>query len=204
MVRRFHGWWRDCALERARRGLRGVRPSIRAASVTHGRAMTTLITPLRRAVQVGASRTAARCGDEALSYAETWERCRRLVGRAARASASARATASPSSARTATATSSCTRRSPARAWCIVPLNQRHTEAELRYALEDSGARVLFTGIGDHRRLGDLRRARHRPRRRLRGAAGRRAAARRPRRRRRRGRPWPASSTRAARPAPPRA
>ena len=28
---------------------------------------------------------------------------------------------------------------------LVPLNQRHTEAELRYALEDSGARVLFSG-----------------------------------------------------------
>jgi hypothetical protein len=28
------------------------------------------------------------------------------------------------------------------------LNPRHTAAELRYALEDSGARVLFTGLGD--------------------------------------------------------
>ena len=28
---------------------------------------------------------------------------------------------------------------------IVPLNQRHTDAELRYALEDSGTKVLFAG-----------------------------------------------------------
>ena len=30
---------------------------------------------------------------------------------------------------------------------LVPLNQRHTEAELGYALEDSGAKVLFAGAG---------------------------------------------------------
>jgi long-chain acyl-CoA synthetase len=30
---------------------------------------------------------------------------------------------------------------------IVPLNARHSLSELRYALEDSGARALFTGIG---------------------------------------------------------
>ena len=34
---------------------------------------------------------------------------------------------------------------------LVPLNQRHAEAELRYALEDSGAKVLFAG----RDIGDL-------------------------------------------------
>ena len=28
---------------------------------------------------------------------------------------------------------------------LVPLNQRHTETELRYALEDSGTKVLFAG-----------------------------------------------------------
>ena len=45
--------------------------------------------------------------------------------------------------RTATATSSCTRRCRARAMVLVPLNQRHTDAELRYTLEDSGTKVLF-------------------------------------------------------------
>ena len=36
---------------------------------------------------------------------------------------------------------------------LVPLNARHTERELRYALEDSGARVLFAG-DDRRVLAD--------------------------------------------------
>jgi long-chain acyl-CoA synthetase len=38
---------------------------------------------------------------------------------------------------------------PGAGMTIVPLNPRHAVAELRYALEDSGAKVLFTGVGDH-------------------------------------------------------
>jgi long-chain acyl-CoA synthetase len=34
---------------------------------------------------------------------------------------------------------------PGAGMVLVPLNQRHTEDELRYALEDSGAKVLFAG-----------------------------------------------------------
>jgi len=34
---------------------------------------------------------------------------------------------------------------PGAGMVIVPLNQRHTAAELRYALEDAGANVLFAG-----------------------------------------------------------
>jgi long-chain acyl-CoA synthetase len=37
---------------------------------------------------------------------------------------------------------------PGAGMSIVPLNPRHTPDELRYALVDSGAKVLFTGIGD--------------------------------------------------------
>jgi acyl-CoA synthetase (AMP-forming)/AMP-acid ligase II len=33
---------------------------------------------------------------------------------------------------------------PAGGFVLVPLNARHAEPELRYALDDSGARVLFT------------------------------------------------------------
>jgi long-chain acyl-CoA synthetase len=36
---------------------------------------------------------------------------------------------------------------PGAGMVLVPLNQRHTAAELSYALEDSGARVLFVGPG---------------------------------------------------------
>jgi long-chain acyl-CoA synthetase len=34
---------------------------------------------------------------------------------------------------------------PGAGMVLVPLNQRHTDAELRYALEDAGAKVLFAG-----------------------------------------------------------
>ena len=47
---------------------------------------------------------------------------------------------------------------PRRGMVLVPLNQRHTDAELRYALEDSGAKVLFAGAA-RRRPRRLRRAR---------------------------------------------
>ncbi len=42
--------------------------------------MTTMIGPLRRATQIAADRTAIACGDVELTYAQTWERCRRLLG----------------------------------------------------------------------------------------------------------------------------
>ena len=42
-------------------------------------AMTTLISPLRRAVQVGAENIAVTCGEVRLTYRETWERCGRLI-----------------------------------------------------------------------------------------------------------------------------
>ena len=42
--------------------------------------MATMISPLRRAVQVGAPRTAVSCKGVDLSYRETWDRCQRLVG----------------------------------------------------------------------------------------------------------------------------
>src|SRR6478752_9848856 len=117
-----------------------------------GGPMTTLITPLRRAVQVGASRTAVRCGNEALSYAATWERCGRLV-------AGLRALGLGKGDRVAIVGPNCHRylelyqAVPGAGMVIVPLNARHTTAELRYALEDSGTRVLFTGVGDQA-LGD--------------------------------------------------
>ena len=48
-----------------------------------------------------------------------------------------------SSVATAIATSRSTKRSRGPGYVLVPLNQRHTVAELRYALADSGTRVLF-------------------------------------------------------------
>ena len=109
--------------------------------------MTTLITPLRRAVQVGASRPAVRCGDVELTYAETFDRCRRLV-------AALRHLGVESGDRVAVVGPNCHRylelyqAVPGAGMVIVPLNARHTAEELRYALVDSGTKVLFTGIGD--------------------------------------------------------
>src|SRR5262245_3079796 len=42
--------------------------------------MTTMLGPLRRAVAVAGDSDAVTCGDVRLTYSETWERCRRLVG----------------------------------------------------------------------------------------------------------------------------
>ena len=42
--------------------------------------MTTMIGPLSRAMQVAAERPAVNCGELRLTYAETWDRCRRLAG----------------------------------------------------------------------------------------------------------------------------
>src|ERR1700729_2951808 len=42
--------------------------------------MTTMIDPLRRAVRTAADAVAARCGDVEITYAQTWDRARRLVG----------------------------------------------------------------------------------------------------------------------------
>ena len=105
--------------------------------------MTTMVSPLRRACRVAADATAVTCGDVRLSYASTWERGGRLVR-------ALRALGIRDGERVAVVGPNCHRylelyqAVPGAGMVIVPLNQRHTTAELRYALEDSGARVLFT------------------------------------------------------------
>jgi long-chain acyl-CoA synthetase len=106
--------------------------------------MTTMIDPLQRAAQVAPQRLALACGSTELTYAETWDRCQRLVG------ALAGLGIGPGD-RIAVVGPNCHRyielyqAIPGAGMVLVPLNQRHTEAELRYALEDSGTRVLFAG-----------------------------------------------------------
>jgi len=95
--------------------------------------MATMISPLRRAVQVGRDRVAVTCGDVTLSYAETWERCCRLVS-------GLRGLGVDPGDRVAVVGPNCHRyvelyqAVPGGGMVLVPLNQRHTEAELRYAL----------------------------------------------------------------------
>jgi long-chain acyl-CoA synthetase len=105
--------------------------------------MTSLISPLRRAVQVGADRPAITCGAECFTYRETWERCRRLVG-------ALHARGLQRGDRVAVIGPNCHRylelymAVPGAGMVIVPLNARHTDAELEYALADSGAKVVFS------------------------------------------------------------
>jgi len=109
--------------------------------------MPTLLSPLHRATQVGSTRTAVTCGELELTYAQTWDRCRRLVG-------ALRGLGVQDGDRVAVVGPNCHRyleiyqAVPGAGLHLVPLNSRHTPAELRYALVDSGAKVLFTGIGD--------------------------------------------------------
>src|SRR4051794_21912606 len=103
-----------------------------------------MISPLRRAVQVAAGRPAVTCGEVSLTYAETRDRCRRLVG-------ALRGIGVEEGDRVAVVGPNCHRylelyqAVPGAGLVVVPLNQRHSDAELRYALEDSGAKALFAG-----------------------------------------------------------
>src|ERR1700754_1836753 len=106
--------------------------------------MPTMISPLRRAVQVAADRPAVVCGHARLTYAEMWERCRRLLG-------ALRGLGLEEGDRVGVVSANCHRyleiyqTVPGAGFVLVPLNQRHSDAELRYALEDAGVRVLFAG-----------------------------------------------------------
>src|ERR1700745_4236146 len=106
--------------------------------------MPTMISPLRRAVQVAADRPAVVCGDARLTYAEMWDRCRRLAG-------ALRALGLEEGDRVGVVSPNCHRyleiyqAVPGAGFVLVPLNQRHSDAELRYALEAAGAKVLSAG-----------------------------------------------------------
>jgi long-chain acyl-CoA synthetase len=111
--------------------------------------MTTMIGPLRRAVQVAPDALAARCGEARITYAQTWERARRLIG-------ALRGLGVGHGDRVAVVGRNCHRylelyqAVPGAGMVLVPLNQRHTSTELAYALRDSGAKVLFVAAGvDH-------------------------------------------------------
>lgn len=111
----------------------------------------TILDPLRRAAQVGATRPATTCGDIELTYAETWERCRRLIGALRKIGLQPGdrvGVVGPNSHQYLELYQAV----PGAGFVLVPLNARLTTAELRYALEDSGTRVVF-GAGDASDLG---------------------------------------------------
>ncbi|MGB8652657.1 MAG: long-chain-fatty-acid--CoA ligase [Mycobacteriales bacterium] len=105
--------------------------------------MHTFASPLQRACTVAPDRTAVVCGTTRLTYTQTRDRCERLVG-------ALRGLRLSHGDRVAVVALNCHRYLelylgvPAGGLVLVPLNTRHLEAELRYALTDSGTRVLVT------------------------------------------------------------
>src|SRR5262245_33574490 len=105
--------------------------------------MYTFVDPLYRAQKLFPNDVAMVCGGLRLTYAETWSRCRRLAGALSRLGVQ-------SSDRVAILALNSPQYLevylgvPASGRVVVPLNTRHAEPELRYALEDAGARVLIT------------------------------------------------------------
>src|SRR5215510_10043835 len=105
--------------------------------------MHTFVDPLSRAQKLFASHVAMVSGDVRLTYAETWSRCRRLAG------ALSQLGVQPGDRVAILALNShqyleVYMAIPTSGRVVVPLNTRHAEPELRYALEDSSTRVLIT------------------------------------------------------------
>ncbi len=105
--------------------------------------MHTFADPLARAQRVAAERLAVVCGDRRLTYSDLWRRCRMLAG-ALDAAGIGRGDRVAIWAGNCHAYIETYTTVPACGRVAVPLNTRHAEPELRYALGDSGARLLLT------------------------------------------------------------
>ena len=105
--------------------------------------MHTFASPLRHALKNAPDKLAVVSGERKFTYAEFGERCERLV-------AALRALGLGAGDRVAILANNSHEylesyvAIPSGGMVIVPLNTRHAEPEMRYALEDSGARVLIT------------------------------------------------------------
>jgi len=105
--------------------------------------MPTFIDPLKRALQIGADRTAVLYDGNSTSYRDLWTRCRKLAGMVSGKGAgpgdriAILAANSPQYVEIYVGL-------PAAGFVIVPLNTRHAEPELHYALEDASAKLLIT------------------------------------------------------------
>ncbi|MGB5630054.1 MAG: long-chain-fatty-acid--CoA ligase [Woeseiaceae bacterium] len=115
--------------------------------------MPTFIDPLKRALQIGADRTAILFENRRTSYRELWERCGKLAGMVSAQGAA------PGDRIAILADNSPQYLEmyvglPAAGFVIVPLNTRHAQPELQYALKDAEARLLITDR-DPGALGEL-------------------------------------------------
>ena len=105
--------------------------------------MQNFVDPLYRAYKLFAEHASMINGEVRLTYAETWSRCCRLAGALTQLGVQ-------SGERVAILAWNSHQylevymAVPASGRVVVPLNTRHAEPELRYALEDAGARILIT------------------------------------------------------------
>lgn len=105
--------------------------------------MSTFADPLRRAVQIAANKTAVISGPRSFTYSELADRCARLsaalygLGLAKGDRVAILSDNNHQYIETYVAV-------PASGLVVVPLNTRHAEPELLYALEDSETKVLIT------------------------------------------------------------
>jgi len=105
--------------------------------------MPTFVDPLKRALQVAPERTAIIFENQSITYRQLWSRCCRLAS-------VLRGLGAQAGDRVAILAANCSQyieayaTIPAAGFVIVPLNTRHAEPELRYALEDADARILLT------------------------------------------------------------
>src|SRR3954466_3198620 len=110
--------------------------ALRPVGATH-----TFVGPLERAELIAAADIAVVCGSRRLTYGELCARARRLVG-ALRALGLERGDRAGAGGRNCPCSLELYPAIPGGGFVLVPLNARHAEPELRYALEDAGARVL--------------------------------------------------------------
>jgi long-chain acyl-CoA synthetase len=103
-----------------------------------------LLSPLRRAVAVAGER-AAVIGDGAMTYREAWARVRRLTGALAGLGLQ-RGDRVAVAAANSPAYLELYQTVPGAGYVLVPLNVRHTQTELAYALTDSATSVIFTDL----------------------------------------------------------
>lgn len=115
--------------------------------------MHTFADPLKRALQLAPDHTAVIDGQRTFTYRELDDRCRRLAGAldALGVQPGERVAILAANGHVYLETYLAV---PASGRVVVPLNTRHAEPELEYALVDSGARVLITDR-DPGRLGGL-------------------------------------------------
>ena len=105
--------------------------------------MYTFADPIARAEAQAGKRVAVVSGDRRTSFAELAVRCRRLAA-ALDGLGLQRGDRVALLAANGAPYVEIYMGVPAAGYVFVPLNWRHTERELRYALEDSGARLLIT------------------------------------------------------------